>query len=183
MAGSLILLDEFTASGQSEIIIGSGSNGSSGLDATMDSTYNVYVITVSGLNTSTDNRSVGMKFVISGVLQSASAYDRMGTRLDAVDTYGTVNARLQSTALLNQNPVGNDTGEEINAVLHFFNFSDANTHSHSIKRTTSLSNGAVLHGFIGGDIYRVKEAHDGVGFYVSAGTIDSGDFKLFGLKK
>lgn len=182
MAGSLILLDEFTASGQSEIIIGSGSNGSSGLNATMDSTYNVYVITVSGLNTSTDNRSVGMRFVISGVLQSASSYDRMGTRLDPLG-HGYVNARLQNTALLNQNPVGNDTGEEINAVLHCFNFSDANTHSHSIKRTTSLSNGAVLHGYIGGDIYRVKEAHDGVGFYVAAGTIDSGDFKLFGLKK
>jgi hypothetical protein len=47
MAGSLIKVDEFTISSPvASVILGGGSSGSSGLNASIDSTYDVYMVQV-----------------------------------------------------------------------------------------------------------------------------------------
>ena len=50
MSSSLVLLDEFTiSSALANVTIGGGSSGSSGLNYSIDDTYNVYKLTVNNL--------------------------------------------------------------------------------------------------------------------------------------
>ena len=56
MSGSLIKIDEFTVSSAvASVIIGGGSSGSSGLNASIDSTYDVYKLVISNLLPSVDD--------------------------------------------------------------------------------------------------------------------------------
>ena len=56
MAGSLIKVDEFTVSSPvASVILGGGSSGSSGLNASIDSTYDVYMVQVKDVLPTTDN--------------------------------------------------------------------------------------------------------------------------------
>lgn len=183
MASSLILLDEFTASGQSEIIMGGASGGSSGLNVSMDSTYNVYVITTKSVKLSVDNIQLYYRYSIDGTLQSGAFYDKMFKRLDAGGAFSDISLRLNTFINTVGQQQGNDTGEELNGVFYFFNFSNSAEHSHNIQRTNNLAGGAILHASVGGNIYRQREAHNGVGFYPASGNIASGEFKLYGLKK
>jgi hypothetical protein len=54
MSGSLVLVDEFTvSSGVASVIIGGGSSGSSSLNTSIDSTYDVYMVEINGLSPDT----------------------------------------------------------------------------------------------------------------------------------
>jgi len=76
MAGSLIKVDEFTISSPvASVILGGGSSGSSGLNASIDSTYDVYMVKYNNAGTSTDATLINSRVTVSGTPDTTANYD------------------------------------------------------------------------------------------------------------
>ena len=76
MAGSLIKIDEFTvSSGVASVIIGGGTSGSSGLNVSIDSTYDVYMVKANAIVPSLDSRYLKARVTESGTPNTTSNYD------------------------------------------------------------------------------------------------------------
>ena len=171
MAGSLVLID-------SEIV----TSGVSAVPLTgIDSTYNVYKVVVSNLECDTDVEDVFLRFTVSGSADDSSNYDRASKELKADTSFSNVSGVDSANIALGD--VGTGTGEAFNAVLYLFNFSNASEYSFCTYETTYLTSTPNLRGRQGGGVLTETQATDGVHFYMSDGNIDSGEFKLYGLKK
>ena len=182
MAGSLIKVDEFTiSSALASIILGGGSSGSSGLNASIDTTYNVYVVQTLGVKSSNDNVELRIRVGTSGTLDSDSEYDYASKNLRADTTYGNFGEVNQTNWFAMQ--VGTGTQEQFNSTHYLFNFANSSEYSFITNEITGLNTAGTLTGQQGGGVHTVNEANDSIGFVTSAGTITAGTFTLYGLKK
>ena len=76
MGGSLVKIDEVTISSDvTNVILGGGSSGSSGLNVSIDSTYDVYVLKFNNLKCDTDGAVVNFRVTKSGSADTTSNYD------------------------------------------------------------------------------------------------------------
>jgi len=171
MAGSLVLID-------SEIV----TSGVSAVPLTgIDSTYDVYKVVVSNLECDTDVEDVFLRFTVSGSADDSSNYCRASKELKADASFVDVSEQNVSKDVLGD--TGTGTGEKLNAVLYLFNFSNASEYSFCTYETSYLTSTPNLRGRQGGSVLKETQATDGLHFYMSSGNIDSGEFKLYGLKK
>lgn len=182
MASSLILLDEYSASSDTEVILGGGSSGSSGANVSIDNTYNVYLVTLDNLDGSSDPFTVRMRYFRAGSEENSAFYDYGHTLLDSAAAYAAGSVRLSSYQPIHQS-AGSSGGEKMTGSIFYFNLGNSSVDcSHTLQLSNHDSAGR-YHGFIGGGTYRQLIAVDGIKFYVTSGTMDSGNFKLYGLKK
>ena len=185
MAGSLIKVDEFTISSPvASVILGGGSSGSSGLNASIDSTYDVYVLRIDNVAPDTDVRYLQMRVTESGTPNTTANYDRAVKQLRTggafVNGSGTNGTFMYACAEF----LGTGTQEVANGVFYIFNAPNASEYTFFTKETTFRDyNSGELKGDMGGMVFTSNSAVDGVQFFMSANNINSGSFVLYGLKK
>ena len=170
MAGSLVLIDSDTAST-------SGSISLTGID----STYNVYVAILSGI-TPTADANFNMRVTTSGTADSDSQYDKASEVFKVDSSFGTTSDENEAQWRINST-VGTDTNEEANHTIYLFNFNNASEYSFYTNESVKLNSSGGVEGYQGGGAHTVAEANDGVNFFFTSGTIESGEFKLYGLRK
>ena len=185
MSSSLVLLDEFTiSSALANVTIGGGSSGSSGLNYSIDDTYNVYILTINNLQVSADDVPI-MRVTKSGTAQSDAVYDSAGTYLksDASFTsFGTQDNNKIDCMTTIESSVSGGNG---NAIYYFFNFPNTGEFSFvTIEEAHFQQNDNAVRGIQAGFAHTVASASDGVFIALDAGNnMTAGTFKLYGLNK
>jgi hypothetical protein len=180
--GSLIKIDEFTVSSPlAEVIIGGGTGGSSGLNASIDSTYDVYQLVFSNFNPQTDVTNIRIRVTVSGSPDSSANYDYAGRYLAYATPFNWHSiGQTQFQGL----GIGTNTGEVTNQVMYLYNFNNASEYSFiTIEESARDAYGSQL-GFQGGIVNTVIQACDGIQFIQTSGNINTGStFTLYGLQK
>ena len=184
MAGSLVLVDEYSiSSGASSFIIGGGSAGSSTYNYSMDSTYDVYMLQFQDVYMGTDGSKARIRFTKTSdnSVDSSSNYDRasvqMYTNQAFYDSSSTNQSYIDSLALGTTNP------ESYLGTIYCFNFPNASEYSFITRELINITNTPETAGIMGGAVLTVAQATNGIQFFADSGNIDSGEFKLYGLKK
>jgi len=184
MAGSLILVDEFTVSTPAtSFIIGGGSAGSSTLNYSMDSTYNVYMLNYQNVFMSSDGAKARMRFTKStdNSVDSSANYDQSHKAMYHNQSFynsGSANATyIDSLALGTTNP------ESSLGTIFCFNFVNASEYSFITREGIQTTGTPETAGIMGGAVLQVAQATNGIQFFSDTGNIASGTFTLYGLKK
>ena len=145
----------------------------------------VYMLAFNQVIGSSGNNNLEMRFTESGTANTTSNYDFAHKKLDATGSFSnqatTNNAEFQLNI-----QVGNDTsdGEQNNGILYIFNANNSSEFTYITTETVFLNPfSAGLNGSQGGGVFTSASTVDGVNIFFSTGSIDSGDFVLFGLKK
>ena len=170
MAGSLILIDSDTASNSASVSL-----------TGISSTYDVYLCVLNGI-TPTADANFNMRVTTSGTADSDSEYDKASEVFKVNTSFGTTTDTDEAQWRINST-VGTDTNEEANHTIYLFNFNNASEYSFYTNESVKLNSSGVLEGYQGGGVHTVAEANDGVNFFFTSGNIESGEFKLYGLKK
>jgi hypothetical protein len=171
MAGSLNLIDSETVSSGVSAVTLTG----------IDSTYDVYVVQFYNLECSTDTQSLYMRVTTSGTADSDSEYDWAMKELKSYGGFGDNSNTNQTQQFLTI--IGTPAHEQANGTLHLFNFADSSEYSFWTIENLNLNSISKLSGGQGGGVHTVAETNDGVSFFMDSGNIDSGEFKLYGLRK
>lgn len=185
MAGSLIKIDEFTiSSAVASVILGGGSSGSSGLNTSIDSTYDVYMVRYNNVQPVTDATNLRVRFTVSGTADNSSNYDRAFKRLLANTTFSNISSTNQDHLRMSGGNTGTGTSETNNGIVYLFNFNNASEYSFVTSEEQNWGADTVLRGNQGGGVLTVAQACDGIEFFFLSGNIDTGaTFTLYGLKK
>ncbi len=162
---------------------------SSSFTSSIDSTYDTYVFKYVNIHLSNDSAFLQVNF-----RDGSSAYDATKTTTyfrayhgedgsGATLEYNTTNDKAQSTA---DQPliVGLSNDNDIAGSGTMFLFSPSSTTfvKHFISRASASASAYARQDFVAG-YCNVTAAIDGVTFKPSAGTIDSGIIKMYGLSK
>ena len=187
MAGSLVLVDEYTVSGTpAAITIGGGSSGSSSYNYAMDTTYNVYMLVITGLTVSADDAPL-MRVTKSGTSQEDANYDEAKEYFKSDTSFSTIAAaggtKIDCMATIDS---GISAGGG-NGTYYLFNFPNTSEYSFvTIDGAHFQATDDTVRGFQGGFVHTVASASDGlligVNNYVTS-TLTGGNFKLFGIGK
>lgn len=174
MAGSLIKIDEEIVTSAVASVTLTG----------IDSTYDVYMVTVNAASPSSGVDEIRIRVTkdVAGTPtpQTTANYDWADKFLRAsaafINDYNTNQTSTRGTGNIDNALNGG------NAVFYLFNFNNASEYSFiTIESATyGFSEGR---GYQGGSVYTVAEAHNGIQFITTAGNIDNGTFTLYGLKK
>ena len=183
MAGSLIKIDEFTTtSAVASVTIGGGSSGSSGLNASIDSTYDVYMLVFNNFVPTTDGHSPQMRVTESGTPNTTANYDSAAKNLNAGSAFDNSSEINQTSLDLSLN-TGDQTGEQLNSIIYIFNANNSSEYTFLTMENSMFAHTAQLRGKQGGGVFTVASAVDGIQFIGDSTNIDNGNFVLYGLKK
>jgi len=182
MAGSLIKVDEFTISSPvASVILGGGSSGSSGLNASIDSTYDVYMVSLNNVAPATDAVTLYFRTTSGGTPNTTATYDRAFLRIKS-DTAFQPRGFTNETSFIWAS-TGTGTSEMFNGIVHLFNFSNASEYSSILIDSSTRDTNGNLVGQQGGGSHTVQTACDGIQFFMSSGNLASGSFSIYGLAK
>tara|TARA_Y100000114_G_scaffold96388_1_gene89698 strand:+ start:1277 stop:1825 length:549 start_codon:yes stop_codon:yes gene_type:complete len=182
MAGSLIKIDEFTiSSGVSSVIIGGGSGGSSGLNVSIDSTYDVYILNFNNVKGDADTAQARFRVTTSGSADTSSNYDRAHKIPRTAGQFAKVYTTNGTYWIYNE--IGTATGEQLNGIMYLYNFNKAGEYCYYTLETAERISSGELQGVAGGGVHTVTQACDGIQMFASSGNLTSGTFTLYGLKK
>ena len=188
MAGSLIKVDEFTISSPvASVILGGGSSGSSGLNASIDSTYDVYMVVVSNASNTVSDEYFYQRVTVptpsAGTPDTSANYDLAGKQLNA-DAAFINQDNTNETAVQAYIGMGADNGETPNLVSYLFNFNNASEYSFATIEVSSMDSSSRFRSIQGGWVHTVAQSCNGIQFYAGGSrNLDSGLFRLFGLAK
>ena len=170
MAGSLNLVDSVTVS-----------SGVSSVSLTgIDSTYDVYKLIISGLEADTDSSTVQIRVTKSGTAQTDSEYDKACMQLKAYNTF--TNDSGTNATFWDFNQIGTTSGSTFDLTAYLFNFANAEYSFATFEAATSDTT-IDFRGNQGGGVHTVASASDGINVFLSTGgNIDSGEFKIYGLR-
>ena len=178
MAGSLIKIDEFTTSSAvASVTIGGGSSGSSGLNASIDSTYDVYMFSMSNV-VCTSSQPMLVRFTVSGSPDTSANYDEAHKYLKSSSAFANLSGTNQTTIYLSVTTLGAGA----NGIYYLFNFNNSSEYSFITNETTN-SNASGLFGLAGGGVNTVAQSCDGLYIFGSNSFNFTGNFTLYGLKK
>ena len=181
-AGSEVLLAESTASGDSTI----------SFTSKIDSTYKIYLLKFINIHPSSTSTP---KFLFQGNASGGSGYNETITSssfyayhdegdTEAALSYYAGGDQAQGTAFqrLVAGSVGADNDQHVTGYLHLFNPSSTTFVKHFIGRTqfTEADKGSFEHHIAG--YFNTTSAIDEIQFRMASGNIDSGTFKLYGIK-
>ena len=176
MAGSLIKIDEEIVSSAVASVTLSGIN----------STYDVYMVVANNVSTTDDNSSIRLRVTkdVSGTptAQTTSNYDMAFKVLKSDATFENKSNTNENNMHLFYAGISNVSAENFNAIMYLFNFNNSSEYSFITTEVSTQQYTGHLDGIQGGGVYTVAEAHNGIQIYVP-NTLDSGTFKLYGLKK
>jgi hypothetical protein len=171
MAGSLVLIEETTVSSAVSSVTLGGAN--------WDSSYNVYKVIVENLVASASN-TIDIQFLVSNSADTSSNYHSAAENLWTGGTFPH-NTGSNASDIPFGNTIGSGANQFSNAVLYLFNFNNASEYSFITYEESAYSTSLV--GRQGGGVLKEAQATNGVLIKAGTGNIDSGSFKLYGLKK
>ena len=185
-SGAMTLIKTLTASSSANL---SFVNGSS--DVVLDSTYPIYVFKFINMHPATDDKN----FQFQGSTDSGSSYGVTITSTvfraghnedDSTPTFGYFAADdlAQSTSYqrLDAGRTGNDSDSGLVGTLKLFSLSSTTFVKHFIARNVHAGYADYVgDGFTAG-YFNTTSAIDAIQFKFHTGNIDSGTFKLYGLK-
>ena len=182
MAGSLIKIDEFSiSSAVSSVILGGGSSGSSGLNVSIDSTYDVYLFTWVGVTCSNDTQQNLIRITKSGSADTTANYDFAQKILYSTTSFFN-NAQVNQTAIASSFQ-GTATGESQNGSMYLYNFNNSSEFSFGTQEDVALTFTPRVEGNMGGFVHTVASASDGIQYFMAVGNLTGGKFTLYGLNK
>ena len=169
MAGSLIKIAESTVTSATANVTLTG----------IDSTYDVYMLSINNVVASADGKQLTIRVTASGTAKDTSDYDHA---LKSMYTAGSfinqgvvnMNAWLESTF-----SSGNGTGEGDSGIVYLYNFNNSSEFSFVTREQVSLSHVAQTQGVMGGGVHTVASASDGVNYFMASGNLTGGTFTLF----
>jgi len=174
MAGALIKIDEeiVTSSVASVTLTG------------IDSTYDVYMVTMNNLKVSADDVPI-MRVTKSGTAQSDSEYDFAYKYLKADTGFANLSNTNQTKVDCMATIESSVSAGNGNGVYYLFNFANASEYSFiTIEEAHFQQTQNTVYGFQGGFVHTVASASDGVFIALDSGNnYTAGTFTLYGLKK
>ena len=120
MPGSLIKVDEYTVpTATSSIIIGGGASGSSGLNASIDSTYDVYMLRANKVTSTTDNGAIRCRVTVGGTPQTGASYNNAYKLLTTATSFSN-QSNTSMTSWEFAGGTGTGTGETAQNILYLY---------------------------------------------------------------
>jgi hypothetical protein len=183
-AGSMTLIKTLTASSDSTISFVHGSNG-----VVLDSTYPVYLIKYINIHGSVNNFDFGFNFSVDtgsnyNVAKTTTYFRAYHTEADASGFgYRTDNDLAQGTGRQNIiKGLQNENDNSGSGEMYLFNPSSTTFVKHFMAKNSFIQNDAVgQNAFIAG-YGNTTSAIDAIQFSAAGDNIDSGTFKLYGIK-
>jgi hypothetical protein len=172
MAGSLEKISETTVSSAVSSVTLTG----------IDSTYEVYLLTLNNVSPATVNADVFLRVTESGTASSDSDYD-LSYKLLRTDTTYTNIALTNQAQWQISGSLENEAGKTFNGNCYIFNASNSSEYTFITMENSYLADDGTFLGHQGGGVYTQTTAVDGVSISFDTGNIDAGTFKLYGLKK
>ena len=172
MAGSLIKIAETTVSSAVSSVTLTG----------IDSTYDVYMVKINNLEVATNQTDIKLRFTESGTPNTTANYDMAAKILSAGQAFANA-SETNATSLDVSLNIGNDTGEQYNAIHYIFNANNSSEYTFITMENTMMSDQAELRGFQGGGVFTVNSLVNGVQYIGDSTNIDNATFTLFALKK
>jgi hypothetical protein len=151
----------------------------------IDSTYDVYLLTIDNLKNDTDSRILRGRVTTGGTAVTTSTYYYASYQFVSNSTgYSLLGNTVQNYGQLGVS-IGNATNETVEASFWLFNFNDASQYSMLTNEVITRYAAATdrIYGFQGGFMERTAQACDGVNISFDVGNLTSGHFVLYGLKK
>ena len=184
--GAMILIKTLTASSSSTLSFVDGTS-----DVVLDNTYPIYKFVWTNVHPATNN----VRFSFQGNAAGGSGYNETITSTsfrsyhaeadnDTTLAYETGSDQAQGTAfqILELSSVGNGNDEAVSGELFLFNPSSTTYVKHFISRSIeNAANDYAVEGYVAG-YFNTTSAIDEIQFKMSSGNIDSGTFKLYGIK-
>ncbi len=172
MAGSLIKIQETTVSSAVASVTLTG----------IDSTYDVYVLQYNQVagNTGANGR---LRFTESGTANSTANYDEAYKSMRSASAFGTHTATNSTSFIADWNVNAGTEGGTQN-IHYIFNANNSSEYTFITNEQTGWgvsTNG--LMSFTGGGVFTVTSTVDGINYFMESGDVDSGTFRLYGLKK
>ena len=172
MPGSLVLIDSETVSSTTASVSLTG----------IDSTYNVFMVRYNNVTIDTDTKQLQFRYRNSSGDVTSANYDKARKIFYANASF--LNSSGTDATQFNTVSIGTSTQEQANGLLYLFNFNNSSEYSFHTEEGSSLDYQPTLAGIQGGGVLTVAEAHTGITFFVqSSNNLESGEFKLYGLKK
>jgi len=171
MAGSLIKIDEEIVTSAVASVTLTG----------IDSTYDVYMVTMSGMEPASDAQLYA-RVTTGGVADSDSEYDFAAEYLKSDTTFGTYSA----TNLANWIPTSTmeNAYGGYSLTMYLFNFNNSSEYSFITSEEAHIQGGTTsVRGLQGGGVHTVAETNDGISFLMGSGNINAGKFTLYALAK
>jgi len=171
--GSLIKIAETTVSSAVASVTLTG----------IDSTYDVYMVTMNNLKVSADDVPI-MRVTKSGTAQSDSEYDFAYKYLKADAGFANLSNTNQTKVDCMATIESSVSAGNGNGVYYLFNFANAEYSFITIEEAHFQQTQNTVYGFQGGFVHTVASASDGVFIALDSGNnYTAGTFTLYGLKK
>ncbi len=138
----------------------------------------VYMVTVNNYVPVSDGVSPVTRVTASGTAQSTSNYDRAFKILKADTSFQNVSGTNRSAFDI-LTGAGTGAGEQNNAIIYCYNFNSSSEYSFITVENVAINASASTRGSMGGNVYTVAEAHNGLSFSFDSGNIASGTFTLY----
>ena len=171
MAGSLIKIQETTVSSAVASVTLTG----------IDSTYDVYMIKIFGLDVDTSNADLKLRFTESGTPNTTANYDSASKVLISSTTFVNNSETNQTSADFSTN-IADLAAKTFNSITYIFNASNSSEFTFYTSENTSMDTTRLL-GKQGGGVFTVASAVDGIQILGDSTNIESGTFTLYGLFK
>jgi len=158
------------------------SNAATAAITGMDNTYARYLITIDNLKSQTDGRSVYMRVIIGGSVQTGSNYAYgNNTRNSGSGVEGNESGSTTSWKI-SKSDIGNATGENYSGEVLVYNPSETAQFKNMGWRSVYTVNNGTVDSNIGGGMYTSGQAAiTGVEIKMSGGNITSAVIKLYGI--
>ena len=177
MAGSLIKIAETTVSSDVASLSLTG----------MDTTYDVYLVTVVGAKIGTDIHQIRHKLTKSGTPTTSTDYSLTYKRLRSE---AAIENKYQTTGQStwgHLDSIGTATGEALHERFYIFGAPFSDQFTYITWESVFQDWQPYSRGLFGGVLYKEASAVDGIHFFGSNGSatsnITAGRFSLYGLKK
>ena len=182
--GSMVLIKTLTASSSSTLSFVDGTDG-----VVLDSTYPVYVFKFINIHPSNNLVNFQLNFRDGGTaydaIKTTTAFRAYHNEAGNDTTFGYVapfDVAQGSGVHILANNMGNENDESLSGELYLFNPSSTTFVKHFIADLNNYNqdNFSVRH--LSAGYCNTTTAIDGIQFSCSAGDIDAGTFKLYGIK-
>lgn len=173
MSGSLVKIAETTVSSAVSAVVLTG----------ISSTYKVYKLVMNNVSPATLNADVHLRFTESGTASSDSDYDYALHQIRDDTSFSDVYATNEDAFTISGS-LDDEAGKTFNGFCYIFCAPISNEYTFISVENSYHADGEVLLGNQGCGVYTQDTVVDGVSITLEnpSSNIDSGTFKIFGIK-
>ena len=169
MIGKLVQVDKYTIDSSSPV---------SNVILTGFDTDNAYFVTWRNVQCTTDNSAFRARVRIGGSIDTGTNYTRAFKTLKAYSTNSNDLANGQGEWFISQ--IGTPANEQANGWGYLYDFNSTTKKAFGFLNMSDWNSISKNSGNMGGIQYNgTGTARDGIQFYISAGTLDKGEFVLY----